>query len=88
MDRSGASAVRSHPVEAVTDSRRIIGAETALAVLMDAAMRDEAFFDDLTERVTVESETVEAVLAGRLRPRWQVNTDGTVEFWLEGETTP
>lgn len=66
------------------DSRRIMGAETALAVLMDAAMRDEAFFNDLTARVTVEAETVEAVLAQRLRPRWQVNTEGAVTFWLEG----
>lgn len=71
----------------IADSRRIIGAEIALAVLMDAAMRDEMFFDDLTERVTVEAETVEAVLAQHLRPRWRVNTEGTVTFWLETPRT-
>lgn len=70
------------------DSRRIIGVETALAVLLDAFMTDEAFVDDIPyERVTVEAERVEAVCDQRLHPRWQVNEDGSVEFWVEGERT-
>lgn len=65
------------------DSRRIIGAETALAVLLVGMERDAGTWDDLASRATVDAEVVADVLAGHLRPRWQVNTDGTVQFWLE-----
>ena len=68
-----------------TDSGRVIGAETALAVLLAGMERDAGTWDDLTSRATVDADVLTDVLAGRLRPRWQVNTDGTVEFWLEGD---
>ena len=67
-----------------TDSRRIIGAETALAVLLAGMERDAGTWDDLTSRATVDADVLTDVLVGRLRPRWQVNTDGGVQFWVEG----
>ncbi len=69
------------------DSRRIIGAEMALAVLIAGMECDAGTWDDLTSHATVDADVLTDVLAGRLRPRWRVNTEGTVTFWLETPRT-
>ena len=67
------------------DSRRIIGAETALGVLLRGMADDAGMWSDVTAHATVDADNLDEVLRDRLRPRWQVNTDGTVTFWLEGD---
>jgi hypothetical protein len=65
-----------------TDSRRIIGAETALAVLI-VAMQEELVITDRAWTISGSDYQVDAVFNEHLRPRWRVTESGEVEFWLE-----